>query len=55
MKKAFLFPGQGAQKSGMGKSFYDEYTEARKVYEDASSLLGLDIESLCFEKMISLT
>jgi [acyl-carrier-protein] S-malonyltransferase len=50
MKKAFLFPGQGAQKSGMGKAFYDEYTEARKVYEDASSLLGLDIESLCFEK-----
>ena len=48
MKTAFLFPGQGAQKCSMGESFakYDE--AAKKVYENASRLLGLDMEELVF-------
>ena len=48
MKTAFLFPGQEAQKCGMGESFakYDE--AAKKVYENASGLLGFDMEELVF-------
>lgn len=49
MKTAFLFPGQGAQKVGMGKSFFDADADARQVYKSASEFLGLDMEALCFE------
>ena len=49
-KTAFIFPGQGAQKAGMGKDFYDRYDTARQVFEDASQWLDLDMKELCFEE-----
>lgn len=50
MKKiGFLFPGQGAQSVGMGKDIYEEYEEARKVYEEVEKILEIDIKRLCFE------
>lgn len=47
-KLAIVFPGQGSQYVGMGKGFYDEFACAKKVFEEASSALGFDISSLCF-------
>ncbi len=49
-KTAFIFPGQGAQKAGMGKDFYDTFETAKTVYDSASTWLGLDMKALCFEK-----
>lgn len=49
-KRIFMFPGQGSQYIGMGKSFYDAYPIARETYEMASEAAGLDVEKLCFEE-----
>ena len=49
MKRAFLFPGQGAQSVGMGKDIYEKYDEAKEVYEMASKISGMDIKKICFE------
>lgn len=49
MKRAFLFPGQGAQIVGMGKDIYEKYEIARKIYDEASRISGIDIKTLCFE------
>lgn len=49
MKIAFMFPGQGTQTVGMGKDIYENYEEAREVYERASEIAGIDIAKLCFE------
>lgn len=49
MKIGFLFPGQGSQGVGMGKDIYDEYEIARKVYNDAQKITGIDIAKLSFE------
>lgn len=48
-KIAFLFPGQGAQYVGMGKTLYDNFPVAKKVFEEAEEILGYDIKNLCFE------
>jgi [acyl-carrier-protein] S-malonyltransferase len=49
-KLAFVFPGQGAQYIGMGKEFYEKEPAAKKVYDKASKVTGLDIPALCFEE-----
>ena len=49
MKRAFLFPGQGAQTVGMEKDIYEKYEEAKKIYEKASEISGIDVKKICFE------
>lgn len=49
MKLAFLFPGQGAQKVGMGKSLADNFSCARQTFEEADQALGEPLSRLCFE------
>ena len=48
-KLAFVFPGQGAQKVGMGKDFYDNYDVAKKMFKEADEVLGYSIMKMCFE------
>lgn len=47
-KIAFIYPGQGAQKAGMGADFYENSALAAEVYEEAGEILGFDIKNLCF-------
>ena len=49
-KTVFLYPGQGAQKAGMGKDFYENSGLAREIYDQASEALGFDMKALCFEE-----
>ena len=49
MNIGFLFPGQGSQSIGMGKDIYDEYEEARKIYEEVKDITGIDIAKISFE------
>ena len=46
---AFLFPGQGAQHVGMGKTIAERFPAARELYRRASEILGYDLAQLCFE------
>lgn len=48
-RTAFLFPGQGSQKAGMGKALYDEEPAARAIFEQADEALGTKLSTLCFE------
>ncbi len=47
--KAYIFPGQGAQFAGMGKDLYDNYPEARKLFENANEILNFEITRTMFE------
>lgn len=49
-KVAFIYPGQGAQKCGMGKDFYEEDPKARALFDRAGEILSLDMKALCFEE-----
>lgn len=49
-KIAFIYPGQGAQKAGMGKDFYEKFETAKEVFDQASQWLDLDMKELCFEE-----
>ncbi len=45
---AFLFPGQGAQKTGMGKDIADNFKVSNEIFDKANDILGFDIKDLCF-------
>ena len=49
-KRAFLFPGQGAQYIGMTKEFYEQLPECKLVFDAAQKASGLDVAALCFEE-----
>lgn len=48
MKKAYVFPGQGAQFSGMGKDLYDNVPQAKELFDKANEILGFDITEIMF-------
>jgi [acyl-carrier-protein] S-malonyltransferase len=48
-KIAFLFPGQGSQYAGMGKSLAENYPVARQTFAEADAALGFPLSKLCFE------
>lgn len=49
MKRAFIFPGQGAQYVGMGKDFFDSFLIARETFQEADDFLGMHLSKIIFE------
>ena len=49
MSKAYVFPGQGAQFSGMGKTLYENFEKAKSHIDSANDILGFDIKTIMFE------
>ena len=49
MKRAYLFPGQGAQFEGMGKDMYDSSVIAKNLFDQANEILGFEITKVMFE------
>jgi [acyl-carrier-protein] S-malonyltransferase len=47
-KIAYVFPGQGSQAIGMGKELFDNFPEAKQVFEEADEALGFSLSDLCF-------
>ena len=48
-KVAYVFPGQGAQWTGMGRDLYDNFDSAKAVFDQADETLGFPLSRLCFE------
>ncbi|TES92566.1 MAG: ACP S-malonyltransferase [Candidatus Cloacimonadota bacterium] len=48
-KVSFIFPGQGAQYVGMGKTIYDSYEQAKEIYNNAEKVLGIQLKRISFE------
>jgi [acyl-carrier-protein] S-malonyltransferase len=48
-KAAYVFPGQGSQKVGMGQDLYNNFESARLVFQEADKTLGFYLSKLCFE------
>ena len=49
MMNAFIFPGQGSQKIGMGKDLYDNFSIAKEVFQEVDDALSLNLSKIIFE------
>jgi [acyl-carrier-protein] S-malonyltransferase len=49
LKIAFVFPGQGSQKVGMGKALAEAFAESRSAFDEVDAALGIPLSRLCFE------
>ena len=47
--KAYVFPGQGAQFSGMGKELFEQSSQARELFGVSNDILGFDIQKIMFD------
>ena len=49
MSIAYVFPGQGSQRVGMGQDLYNKFDSVRAIFEEADETLGISLSGLCFE------